>query len=266
MKNLTFLIIILFSVGCQKDPTIINPPIQECGDSLAINFNPPYTLSTINNQICEYNIPSYGCSDIENITYHDYTYKLIEINGKCWFAENLRTIKNNGGNNLEYNTYPNNPGNYNYASYNTYGSSIEAPYLGNHSGGKLYNQIAAVSNICPSGWHVPSQLEFESLIDELGGNNIAGYHLKGYEMNGSNLSGLDAKGAGYYSGNGSGTWGGFGYKECWWTTSTTLIDNQYGDGSDIYYVYYTMEKDNLEIEESFTLHKNRGNSIRCVKD
>jgi uncharacterized protein (TIGR02145 family) len=35
-----------------------------------------------------------------------------------------------------------------------------------------------VQGICPSGWHVPSDSEWVVLFETVGGENVAGYHLK----------------------------------------------------------------------------------------
>jgi len=51
--------------------------------------------------------------------------------------------------------------------------------------GDLYNFYAACKNngsgvgsIAPTGWHLPNDAEWQTLIDELGGVNFAGGHLK----------------------------------------------------------------------------------------
>ncbi len=46
--------------------------------------------------------------------------------------------------------------------------------------GRLYNWYAVDNNrnICPTGWHVPSDTEWTTLTDYLGGNNIAGGKMK----------------------------------------------------------------------------------------
>jgi len=46
--------------------------------------------------------------------------------------------------------------------------------------GRLYNAYAALNsnNIAPNGWHVPSDAEFETLVNYLGGYSVSGGHLK----------------------------------------------------------------------------------------
>jgi uncharacterized protein (TIGR02145 family) len=46
--------------------------------------------------------------------------------------------------------------------------------------GKLYNHFATRDSrgLCPTGWHVPSDAEWTSLENHLGGSNVAGGALK----------------------------------------------------------------------------------------
>lgn len=74
------------------------------------------------------------------------TYNWVQIGNQKWFAENLM--------------YEGEGPNYNY---------IETPY------GFIYTGGGA---ICPNGWHVPSEDEWNELIDFVGGPEIAGGVLK----------------------------------------------------------------------------------------
>jgi uncharacterized protein (TIGR02145 family) len=46
--------------------------------------------------------------------------------------------------------------------------------------GKLYNGYAVVDNngLCPQGWHVPSDAEWDTLVTYLGGIDVAGAKMK----------------------------------------------------------------------------------------
>ena len=91
--------------------------------------------------------------------------------------------------------------------------------------GRLYNWYAVDDSrgLCPSGWHVPSQTEWQSLISSQGGSSSAGEALKstygwsysGQGTNSSQFSGMPGgkrqDGSGYYTSAGD--------KGIWWTST-----------------------------------------------
>jgi uncharacterized protein (TIGR02145 family) len=103
------------------------------------------------------------------------TYSVVTIGTQIWMGENLKTTKFNDGTNILYmaggadwalSSYPV------FCVYNN-----ESGYLTTF--GALYNWFAVnTGNICPEGWHVPSSDEFDLLIDNLGGEDVAGGKLK----------------------------------------------------------------------------------------
>jgi uncharacterized protein (TIGR02145 family) len=108
-------------------------------------------------------------------------YKTIQIGTQTWMAENLKTSKYNNGTTIPLITDSNawqilnTPA---YCWYNNDAIAYKTPY------GALYNwySVDAVSNggknVCPTGWHVPSNAEWNSLITYLGGESVAGGKLK----------------------------------------------------------------------------------------
>jgi uncharacterized protein (TIGR02145 family) len=73
----------------------------------------------------------------------------------------------------------------------------------NNTYGKLYNwySVADSRNVCPNGWHVPSDNEWDLLINLFGGKDIAAKKLKNSlgwknDGNGNNFSGFSAFPAG----------------------------------------------------------------------
>jgi uncharacterized protein (TIGR02145 family) len=128
-----------------------------------------------------------------------YNYQTVVFgNGQEWMAENLRTTKYANGNSI-----PNVPDNNQWSNLTTGAwshynndSQMENPY------GKLYNGYAVLDarNVCPTGWHVPSIVEWSALVDYLGGDSIAGVRMKhdvywpnnwsGNPVTGTNESGL----------------------------------------------------------------------------
>ena len=63
--------------------------------------------------------------------------------------------------------------------------------------GLLYSWPAA-NNACPNGWHLPSEKEWETLVIQVGGEELAGQALKSdKDWDGTNSSGFNALPAGF---------------------------------------------------------------------
>lgn len=120
-----------------------------------------------------------------SLTYYDYSivtdidgnvYNTKIIGTQVWMKENLKTTKLYDGTNIPPET--NNatwisltiPA---YCWYNNDATSYKNTY------GALYNwYVVETGKLCPKGWHVPSDAEWYTLIDFLGGESIAGGKLK----------------------------------------------------------------------------------------
>jgi uncharacterized protein (TIGR02145 family) len=107
------------------------------------------------------------CSSIP-VAYEGQTYNTVKIGTQCWFKENLKATKYNDGTDISNLTDPtewtyDTGGAYAwyYNNYATYGSVY----------GALYNFYAVNpasnggKNICPIGWHVPTDAEFTTLVE-----------------------------------------------------------------------------------------------------
>jgi uncharacterized protein (TIGR02145 family) len=134
--------------------------------------------------------------------------------------------------------------------------------------GALYNAYAVNDsrNIAPQGWHVPSKAEWETLINYLGGESVAGGKMKGKgtlhwdspNMDADNSSGFNALPAGYRQ-RGTGI---FLYKGANAYFRTT--DEEFGSGYDSAWnvkLYYENAKAFVTYAE-----KTFGLSVRCIKD
>lgn len=199
-------------------------------------------------------------------------YKTVKIGDQWWMAENL---------------------NYETANSNCYKDS--ASYCEKY--GRLYTWAAAmdsagtwgvngkdcgygwpcwsadiVRGVCPEGWHLPSQTEWNTLFTAVGGSSIAlggsltdvglvlksrsGWNDSGYDTggNGTDDFGFSAIPAGYRGNNGIYYYEG-NYANFWSSTE---------DGSiNVYYVYLYYFDD-----YAYLLYnkKNYGYSVRCLKD
>lgn len=101
-------------------------------------------------------------------------YNTVLINNQCWMRENL-DIGQRIDNSLDQ---LNNDTIEKYC-YNNLDSLCEI-YGGLYQWNEMmqYNTLEGSQGICPLGWHLPSKQDWQSLIDFLGGSNIAGSKLK----------------------------------------------------------------------------------------
>ena len=95
--------------------------------------------------------------------------------------------------------------------------------------GALYNWYAVNSgNLCPSGWHVPSDYEWTTLTDYLGGLSVAGGKLKkegtGYwdspNTGATNETQFSAMPAGYRTFNSDGKFYSLGLGGTFWCSNS----------------------------------------------
>lgn len=96
-------------------------------------------------------------------------YPTVQIGSQCWFARNLAYLPVVHSNSeFQSQGYNGQPG---YGVYGYDGSSVAvAKSQSNYTTyGVLYNWFAG--NVCPSGWHVPSDAEFTVLTDYLSSNS-----------------------------------------------------------------------------------------------
>lgn len=187
------------------------------------------------------------------------TYKTVTIGGKVWMAENLRA-----------NIYRNGDLIPNVSNFTSWAGLTTGAYcwyeddsINNHcSYGRMYNgyAIADARQLCPTGWHMPTNTEWIQLADSLGGLNVAGLKLKtaiGWSGggNGTNSSGFSALPTGFRRPD-----GGFekiGVQGYWWTRTVDLATNGF-----IGRHMYTFA-DDVNVSQLF---KGYGMSVRCVKD
>ena len=162
-----------------------------------------------------------ACNNQTSVTYQGYEYDIVEIGDQCWFAKNCRYLPEVYPSSEESEIEPY------YYVYDYEGTDVEAATSTENyqTYGVLYNWPAVMSEeICPSGWHIPSDEEFTQLTDFLGGESVAGGKMKEadydhwYSPNtgATNSSGWTGLPGGYrYS-------GGFynnGYVGYWWSAS-----------------------------------------------
>ena len=193
------------------------------------------------------------------VTFDGYTYSSIVLgNGQEWMAENLRTTSYANGDpipNVADNTQWAGLTTGAWAHYNN-DNQYENPY------GKLYNWYAAADsrNVCPIGWHLPSNEEWIVLIDYLGGQTIAGVKMKSigtqnWYIGATNESGFSALPGGTRLGS-FGSFQSITAFGAWWSSTEFLVGvvRRIGLGSvdNSVGLYNDIETDGL--------------SVRCLKD
>ena len=131
--------------------------------------------------------------------------------------------------------------------------------------GALYNWYTVnTANLCPSGWHVPSDAEWSTLADYLGGDDIAGGKLKETGIThwihpntgANNESGFSAlPGSSRHNADGN-FHNDIGYSGYWW--SSTRFSNTIAWTRSIFYNEYRLNR----VKD----HMKSGFSVHCVKD
>jgi uncharacterized protein (TIGR02145 family) len=168
-------------------------------------------------------------------------YKMVTLNNQTWMAENL--------------------------NYNASGSKC---YDNKESNCQKYGRLytwATAKTACPSGWHLPSDVEWQSLVNFAGGDNIAGKKLKaksgwnndkeGNSGNGTDEFGFSALPGGYSGSGGSdGSFYDVGNYGLWWSATEH-------DAANAWYrlmLYGYASVGRLSNDKSIFL------AVRCVRD
>ena len=198
--------------------------------------------------------------DIDGNVYHTLT-----IGTQVWMAENLKTTKFRNGD-LIPNIIDNNIWWTSYSSpaYCNYNNDINISLIY----GRLYNWYAINDSrkIAPIGWHVPSKEEWQTLINYLGGESIAGgklkesgtIHWQNPNIGASNAVGFNGLPSGW-RGDGDGSFGDLGISSSWWSSSQAS-----SNGNAIDFEIYNNESS--VYWNSQGADKVYGFSIRCIKD
>jgi uncharacterized protein (TIGR02145 family) len=221
---------------------------NSCGNSL-------YTDLTITAIL----FPNCGTvSDIDGNVYNTVT-----IGTQCWLAENLKTTRYRNGDpiiNVTDGAMWSTVNTGAYCWYNNDETAFKATY------GALYNWYAVGDSrfLCPTGWHVPTDGEWTTLTDYLGGISAASGKLKesgtshwNSPNDGStNETGFTALPGGYRRWS-DGTFYSIGDNGTWWSSSK---DDSYNSWSRAMTNYGTTDVQVISNNNGY------GISVRCLKD
>jgi uncharacterized protein (TIGR02145 family) len=196
------------------------------------------------------------------------TYATVQIGTQEWMAVNLRTTRYRNGDPIpliSLNSQWINTNSGAYCIYDTSGTGYNTFDVSTF--GFLYNWFAVNDErgLCPSGWHVPSQTEWTTLTDFLGGPLVAGgkmkesglIHWHSPNTGATNESGFTAVPGGLRESDfGEGDFNAIGRESRWW--SSTYIH-------DTYTRSFGLSTFHAEFP-STTEYLRAGHSVRCVKD
>ena len=190
-------------------------------------------------------------------------YKKVNIGGQVWMAENLKYLPD-VHDNLEFKT-EGTKGKPAYGVYEYDGSHIATAKSEAHYAtyGVLYNWYAVdQADICPAGWHVPTDPEWTTLTNYIGGEGVAGGKLKEASTTNwasPNTGATDEYGFTFRPGGERSTNGSFvelNYYGHVWTAS------QY-NSSNAWYRHMEYHDDDVDV---IYASKANGLSVRCVQD
>jgi uncharacterized protein (TIGR02145 family) len=187
-------------------------------------------------------------SDIEG-----NTYRSVEIGTQVWMAENLRTSRLNDGTSIPKVTYSDpwwdvsTPG-YNWCDKDSDNYSTTC--------GALYNWYTVNTGmLCPAGWHVPSDDEWETLCAFLGGPDQAAHKLKE-----TGSIHWDAPNDGATNESGFTALPDCSGNFCGWWSTTRM--NPY-DPAPVWFYFIVNNSPYLQRAELFG---STGMNVRCMKD
>lgn len=196
--------------------------------------------------------------------YEGQSYNTVLIGTQCWMAENLNvgeridgTQNQTNNDTIEKYCYNDEPD-----SCSRYGGLYQWDEM------MQYDSIEGERGICPPDWHIPTDDEWTTLTDSIGGIEIAGgemktigtieagtglwYHPNTGATNNSGFSGLP----GGLRSRINGTFNSHGSYGYWWSSS---------EHSDNFVWYRHIFYNSDDATRSYA-YRNWGFSIRCIKD
>ncbi|WP_171595870.1 FISUMP domain-containing protein [Marinifilum caeruleilacunae] len=218
-----------------------------------------YTLTITDENQCTLNKKIGVAGTIADVDGNQY--ETVVIGSQIWMAENLKTTHYRNGDPIPTvdNWINHTSGAYCYYDNDESNADIY---------GALYNYYAIDDerNICPEGWHVPSDEEFKMLEETLGGEMVAGGEMKEEGLlhwdspneGATNSSGFTALPAGCRWTNPDNPFQGLGERACFWTSTK-------GEHGDILAWSHSLNKNGIDV---FIMQDSRdiGFSLRCIKD
>ncbi len=205
-------------------------------------------------------------------------YRFVTIGTQTWMAENLNYaytgVPFDNGHYTSDSTswcYDNDPANCaKYGRLYTWTAAIDSVKLATDADNPMdcgYNKTCGLSGnvqgVCPKGWHLPSQTEWNALSTAVGGTFTAGSKLKSQtgwtaysDISNEDAFGFSALPAGYR--NGDQNYYGEGKYAYFW--SSTEYDSSNAYSMNLYYDRGSVFLDNNSKRLGFSV------SVRCLRD
>jgi uncharacterized protein (TIGR02145 family) len=183
--------------------------------------------------------------------YDGNVYKTVKVGNTVWMAENLKVTHYRNGEPI-----PNikEPRQWDTLTSGAYCDLNDNPAY-TKAFGLLYNWYTTVDarNICPTGWHVPTDLEWNELTTFLSGEKGSGGVLPGSAAINQSLFRFLPEGFRGYDGEFTGIgYGGGG----WWSADEGTAETAFYHNVN----YNTASRQRMEGPKRFGYH------IRCIKD
>lgn len=224
-----------------------------------------YIVTIHDSNSCEYTA-SWDIWDTYTDSRDGTIYKTVKIGDQIWMAENLNigsrinaVVEQKDNTILEKYCYNNLESNCDiYGGLYQWNEMMQFSLTDNGS-------IGITQGICPSGWHIPTDQEWTSLVDFLTSHNFPQdtsvvYPGEKMRVSGSNSSGFSALMGGEYVDYQG--FGGLERRANWWT-STENFDVTYVDTT---WAYYRALLNDQDIVFRQLLEKHQAHSVRCIKD
>jgi uncharacterized protein (TIGR02145 family) len=239
------------------------------------NYTIPITGTSCNNVNATGTITVEAAPCGSNITYNSHSYSTVSIGDQCWMAENLRTRKYRDGADIPFDASGGADGKASDQTWGALKSGAHTLYAHDSTAtpsnltsyGYLYNWYAVNDSrkLCPDGWDVPTDAEWTTLTDTLGGFELAGTKMKKDDALWStktgtpNSSGFSALPGGFrgFANNLNGQFFFIRQSATFW--SATQIDNNFAWNRRMSHFSATVIRDD-------NFNKSSGLSVRCLRD
>ncbi len=229
---------------------------------------------------CRAQAPAFVCGRSIASDVDGNIYTTVQIGSQCWMRENLRTTRYSDCTPIPLGAETSTGTAYRYAPDNNESNVPAYGYLYNwaavmNGAGSSSSNPSGVQGICPAGWHVPSDAEWQQLTDYVssqsryqcdGSSNYIAKALAsttgwgststtcavGNNPSGNNATGFSAVPAGFYIG----FYVNFGNAADFWSATETNSSNAN---------YWNLSYRNVGVNSNYS-NKGYGHSVRCLRD